>query len=379
MACRPRVDGRPLPSGGAPPVLAAACPGSGDRAGVCSRSSAAFPSASTLGPGASADATTAHPAEPDQPLVPRIRSISPDYVPDKGPIVIKGTVTNESDQTWTAINVHGFMGDTPITTAEELSKATDTPTDAYVGDRITVPGTFDSIASLAPGDETSFTVRLPHSALPVTTPGVYWFGVHVLGDDGDGGPRVAVGRDRTFLTYVPDNALGAGAQEDAALVVPIRAGIIRAADGSVLDPDAWRQSLRSGPLHSAVTTGASAQGRPLNWLIDPAVTDVVRRLAHGNPKRTLTAPDSGDEGPSSSPSPSDDSSASGSSASSAADTAPSATAGAARSTGSIAGARSWPPTPASSWVFRTATSRSTPPLGTTRRSCPRRSGAPDTR
>ena len=332
----------------------------------------------TLGPGASAAAAAAHPADPEQPLVPRIRSISPDYVPDKGPIEIKGTVTNVSDRTWTAINVHGFMGDTPITTSEALSEATDTPTDAYVGDRITVPGTFDSISSLAPGDEASFTVRLPHSALPVTTAGVYWFGVHVLGDDGRGGPRIAVGRDRTFIPYVPADALGAGAQEDAALVVPIRAGVTRAADGSVLDPDAWRQSLRSGPLHAAVTTGASAQGRPLNWLVDPAVTDVVRRLAHGNPKRTLTVPETGDGGPPRrrprvttrrrrAPVP-----------------APRPTRHRRRrlgspGTGSVGFARCWPPTPASCSVCRTATSRSTPRLSTTPRCCPRRSGVPDTR
>jgi hypothetical protein len=276
-------------------------------------------------------AASAGPVDEQQPLVPRIHSMSPDYVPDKGPIVIKGTVTNESDQTWTAINVHGFMGSTPITTRDELSEATKTPVDAYVGDRITVPGTFDSIASLAPGEQTSFTVRLPHATLPVTNPGVYWFGVHVLGDNGEGDPRVAVGRDRTFLPYVPEDALGAGAQEDAALVLPVRAGITRAADGSVLDPEAWRKSLRSGALHAVVATGESAEGRPLTWLVDPAVTDVVRRLRHGNPARTLTSPSSsGGDGPSASPSPTDSASASGSSATSAADQAPSATARVAR-------------------------------------------------
>ena len=277
--------------------------------------------------GTSAHAATARPLDPEQPLVPRIRSITPDYVPAKGPIVIKGIVTNGSDQTWTAINVHGFMGDTPITTAAELSEATKTPVDADVGDRITVANTFDGIASLAPGESTSFTVRLPHSVLPVSTPGVYWFGVHVLGDDGEGGARVAVGRDRTFIPYVPDDALGAGAQEDAALVLPVRAGVTRATDGSVLDPEEWRQSLRSGALRAVVTTAESAQGQPLTWLVDPAVPDVVRRLARGNPARTLTPPpDTG--GPSPSPSPSDSPSASGAAA--GADAAPSATARVAR-------------------------------------------------
>lgn len=281
--------------------------------------------------GARADAATVHPLDPQQPLVPRIRSITPDTVPDHGPIVVKGTVTNVSDQTWTAINVHGFMGSTPMTTTEELSEATKTPVDSYVGDRITVPGTFASISSLAPGQRASFTIRLPQRALPVTTAGVYWFGVHVLGDDGEGGPREAVGRDRTFIPYVPEDALGAGAQENAALVLPLRAGVTRAADGSVLDPEAWRESLRSGALAAALKTGEHAEGRPLTWLLDPAVPDVVRRLANGNPARSLTAPPSSDEEqPSASPSPTNSPSASGSSATSAADDAPSTTARVAR-------------------------------------------------
>ena len=49
---------------------------------------------------------------------------------------------------WTAINVHGFIGDTPITSAAELADATHTPLTADVGSRITVPGTFDRIDSL---------------------------------------------------------------------------------------------------------------------------------------------------------------------------------------------------------------------------------------
>src|SRR5262245_23216692 len=182
------------------------------------------------------------------------------------------------------------MGSTPITTADELSEAAKTPVDAYVGSRITEPGSFDSVPSLAPGQTSPFTVQLPHSTLPVSTPGVYWFGVHVLGDDGEGGPRVAVGRDRTFLPYVPQDAIPNGGHEDTALVLPLRAGVIRGTDGAVLDPDSWRRSMRSGPLHAVVATANAAQSHPLTWLVDPAVPDVVRRLAHGNPARTLTAP-----------------------------------------------------------------------------------------
>ena len=243
-------------------------------------------------------------AEQQQPLVPRIRVISPDYVPEHGPIVVRGVVTNASDRTWSAINVHAFMGDSPLTSATDLATAAELPVAAFVGSRITVPGTFASIPSLAPGQPASFRLRLPHAVLPLAGAGVYWFGVHVLGDNGEGDPRVAVGRDRTFLTYVPHTAADPGVREDAALVAPVRAGVVRGPDGAVVDPDVWGRSLRSGPLHALLTLGRATEGRPLTYLLDPAVPDVVRQLARGNPPRSLGPPTrrSGDqpsEGPSS--------------------------------------------------------------------------------
>jgi hypothetical protein len=202
------------------------------------------------------------------------------------------------------------MGSTPLTTSAELAQTAKTPLDADVGHRITTPGTFDSIASLTPGQSARFRVRLPRRTLPVSSPGVYWFGVHVLGDNGQGGPREAVGRDRTFLAWLP--ATVDAAPEDVALVVPIRAGVARGPDGTVIDPEDWGQSLRSGALHDATQAGADAGARPLTWLLDPAVPDVVRQLARGNPARTLLAPgatpssgqttDETSDGPSSSPS-----------------------------------------------------------------------------
>jgi hypothetical protein len=281
--------------------------------GVLTASPAMAASGDDSATGSAASASSAsRSAVQSQPLVPKIRSITPDYVPDKGPIVIRGTVTNASDHAWTAINVHGFMGATPITTSAELAAAVHVPVDADVGHRITVPGTFASIPRLKPGRTASFVIRLPQRTLPVSSPGVYWFGVHVLGDDGQGGARVAVGRDRTFLSYVPNSAIPGDAQEDAALLVPVRTGVVRGPDGTIVDPDSWGQSLRSGPLHDIVATGLAAGGRPLTWLVDPAVPDVVRRIARDNPALTLSAPgDQGDQ----TDSPSASASASGSASS----------------------------------------------------------------
>jgi Family of unknown function (DUF6049) len=263
----------------------------------------------------------AAPRDPAQPLVVKMRSITPDYVPEKGPVIVRGTVTNASDQRWTTINVHGFMGSTPMRSEAELAEAIHTPLTADVGSRITVPGTFDQIDSLQPGETRSFRVKLPRSVLPASEPGVYWFGVHVLGDNGEGGSRVAVGRDRTFLSLVPTSP--AATPVDTALVLPVRAGVVHGSDGTVEDPEGWTQSLRTGALHDAVELGRAASGHSLTWLVDPAVTDTVRDLAHGNPPRTLgNAPRSGNGSPSTSPSPS--ASASGSAAGAAAE-APTAT------------------------------------------------------
>ncbi len=259
--------------------------------------------------------------EPRQPLVPHISSITPDYIPDHGPIRVSGTVTNASDQTWTAINVHGFMGSSALTTPAELEAAAQTDVGADVGPRITAAGTFASIPSLAPGETASFELKLPRSTLPISMPGVYWFGVHVLGDNGEGGTRVAVGRDRTFLPYVPASAFAHGELESTALVVPVRAGVARGSDGAIIDPGLWAKSLRTGPLHDAVAIGRAAGHHPLTWLVDPAVPDAVRRLAEGNPARTLSVPGSAGQGngsPSQSPSPSTSSSAAGAAATGAA-------------------------------------------------------------
>lgn len=265
--------------------------------------------------GATAQAAAPSPPDPTQPLVLRMHSITPDYLPAHGPIVIHGTVTNASTEEWTQINVHGFLGSTPLTTGAELAAAVQAPVDADVGSRITVPGTFDTVAKLEPGESRRFTVRLPHSVLLVTTPGVYWFGVHALGTTAEGRSASAVGRDRTFLPLVPASATTSGRQEPTALVVPIRAGVTRGSDGTIEDTPQWLHSLRTGALHDAVSVGQAAQGRPLTWVVDPAVPDVVRRLAAGNPPRTLAsgkATSSGGPTASDSPSPSDSPSSTGS-------------------------------------------------------------------
>ncbi len=153
--------------------------------------------------------------------------------------------------------------------------------------------------------------RLPRSKLAVSAPGVYWFGVHALGTASAG--RITAGRDRTFLPLVPPAVADSGQVEQTSLVLPVRAR-----------RHPWSRRSRSttstggctacgsGALHDVVATGRAARGRPLTWVVDPAVVDAVRRLAEGNPPRTLVAPAPRNPDDTPSPDPSAGASASGS-------------------------------------------------------------------
>ena len=231
-----------------------------------------------------ARATAAAPAVEDDPLQVTIDTLTPGEVPRRGRIAMRGTVTNVSDERWRAINVHAFVGGSPMTTAEELDQAALVPSDADVGGRILVPGTFDSIGSLDPGESAPFSVRLARGDLPVELPGVYWFGAHALGNTTEVRDGVADGRARTFLPLVSATRR----RVDTALVIPVRRPVRYSRSGRVVRPGQWAADLSTGgSLHALAELGAAAGSRPVTWLVDPAVLDAVRHLVAGNQPRSI--------------------------------------------------------------------------------------------
>lgn len=234
------------------------------------------------------------------PLSITIDSLTPSYIPRRGPVRITGSITNHDDSPWTAINVEAFVGTTTITTPAELDEAARTDPATYVGDRVTTPGTYATIPRIGAGRTVQYSLSLPRSEIRVSEPGVYFFGVHALGSGPDGRLDGADGRARTFLPLVPRTRRAV----DTALVVPLRHGIEQAPDGSLQDVAGWTRTLSpGGQLRSLVDFGASAGSRPLTWLVDPALTDAVRRLTAGNPPRSLAPTDTAGGGePSGSPS-----------------------------------------------------------------------------
>ena len=72
-------------------------------------------------------------------------------LPPSGDVEIAGTVTNVSDETFTRVNLHAFSSEQPIRDPLSLSQSATIDPTLFVGDRVTVPGTFDTIDELAPG------------------------------------------------------------------------------------------------------------------------------------------------------------------------------------------------------------------------------------
>ncbi len=224
-------------------------------------------------------------AQTDTPLEVTIDQLTPSTIPPKGVIRISGRVTNTDSVAWSTINVYAFVSDEPMKSATQLDEAAATPPDAFVGNRITDEGHHDNIPKLAPGDSAPFSFNVPRRLLLAATPGVYWFGVHALGEGPDGRDTLADGRARTFLPLVPPAREG---KLPTTVVIPLRHQLVYTEDGSVDDLAGWTKTLSpGGRLRSLVDFGASSGDRAVTWVVDPALVDAVRRLAAGNPARSL--------------------------------------------------------------------------------------------
>ena len=250
--------------------------------------------AATATPALSAPATAAPPAgtavraapaaEEGDPLEVSIERLTPGEIPQSGPVRMEGTVTNVSDERWRAVNVHAFVGYAPMTTQAELALARDVPPDAEVGRRIFIPGTFDSIGGLDPGESAPYEIELKRSQIPAQLPGVYWFGAHALGNTTDARDAVADGRARTFLPLLPRTR----EPVDTSVVIPLRHHVVHTRSGRVSGERAWARDLAPGGyLRELVDLGAAARNRPVAWLLDPAVPEAVQRLVDGNGPRSL--------------------------------------------------------------------------------------------
>lgn len=248
------------------------------------------------------------------PLEVTLETLSPSTLPRRGPMRVSGSVTNVDDQAWTTINLYSFISDAPMTTTAELADAATAGSEDFVGERVTDPGPYYTIEQLAPGETRDFSFSVPRKRIAVESPrgvavdapGVYWFGVHALGQAAEPRDEFADGRARTFLPLVPETSRSV----DTALVLPVRRSVQHEADGRIANLTRWTRTFGgTGQLRRIADFGTTAGDHPISWLVDPAVVDAAVRIGEGNPPRTIEPtiePEEPDGGESGSPSPSED-------------------------------------------------------------------------
>jgi hypothetical protein len=225
----------------------------------------------------------AAPAKETDPLVVHLDTISPE-LRRNGDVEITGTVTNVSDQTFTRVNLHAFSSQVPL--LDNLTQSAAVDPSVTVGERVTVPGTFDTVDVLAPGQTADFSDSVPVELLETSgQQGVYWIGIHALGDTEEA-PRdgVADGRARTFIPMRPTGER----TQAASVILSIRNRVWFDEDGRVAGTERWARRLEEGGSLDDVLDMADAAGStPYSWLVDPAVLFALARISQGNMPRTL--------------------------------------------------------------------------------------------
>ncbi|RYC11046.1 DUF6049 family protein [Nocardioides zhouii] len=237
--------------------------------------------------GASAPAGAAAAVDGD-PLVVHIDTITP-VLPRTGNVEITGTVTNVSEDTYTRVNLHAFSSANPILDSGQLIESAASEPGADVGPRVTVPDTFYTVDELAPGQTAYFADSVPVDLLEMdpTAEGVYWIGVHALGDGAVPRDAFADGRARTFIPARPSR----DAAQEASVILSIRGRVWFTGEGKISGLERWERRLaEGGSLDGVLDMADSADGTPYSWLVDPAVLIALRRLELGNPVRSI-APD----------------------------------------------------------------------------------------
>ncbi|GAB4001707.1 hypothetical protein GCM10028772_01390 [Nocardioides ultimimeridianus] len=253
----------------------------------------------------------------DAPLRISLSRITPGVLPRHGPLVVSGTVHNTDTVAWTQVNLYPYLDDDectgngscppPMTTSAALADGAATDEASPVGTRIVEESSKQEIASIAPGATVPFTLTISQQVLRANLAdpqaGVYWFGVQAIGQsETTARDSIADGRARTFLPYVPTSTKPGSPVLDTAVVVPVRTTVQHERDGRLSDTDTWLTRLSSGgALTDALTIGRAAAGRPMTWLVDPAVIDAAQQLADGNPPRLVPTPGAGTSSSSSSP------------------------------------------------------------------------------
>jgi hypothetical protein len=212
--------------------------------------------------------------EPGDALLVEVVAIAPQFPQPGDTLTVRGTVTNRSGQQ--AVDVQGLLriSPEPLTSRSEVGLVTDLETSRR---GISQEQTLTPVVqALEPAASAEFAVSAPVDDLPLTENGVYAVFVEVQ-VPGTGS------FDTVFpLTWFPqpDDLV----PSQLVVLAPIRSAVDLTANNVLRSPSLAASVAPGGALHTIANGGAAAaaEGVPISWLIDPAVTAAAAILASGD-------------------------------------------------------------------------------------------------
>lgn len=206
-----------------------------------------------------------------------IEHMQPTSLQGGRPIELSGVVRNTTDEDWSEVQVSMLISEGPVTGRRSLAEAR-ADRGSLALRQVLAPGDFQELGDLAPGTESTFTLRNLWEQLPITrASGAYVIGVEVRAFLEDG-LRSAVAETTTFVPLVTPEA--AADPVNLAMLWPLTAGVPRA-DSGYADESLVRQFADDGRLSDLTELGASSSDFPLTWVVDPAVLDAAFEMSDG--------------------------------------------------------------------------------------------------
>ncbi len=207
-------------------------------------------------------------------LTVSIDTLTPAVPRQDDELVLRGTITNTSQQPVSGVAAVLRMSPTPLASRGEIEEVL-----AGAGQRTGLPvaGTRTELAAeLAPRSSVAFTLRASVDDLPLASPGAYVTGAEALGSSGAGVVRQDM--DRTFLPWWPE-----GNTLPSLLLTtlwPIVGPPVQDAAGVLLSEAPAVQMSPKGRLHTLVGAAAARPGA-VSLLVDPQAVQIASSMADG--------------------------------------------------------------------------------------------------
>ena len=205
----------------------------------------------------------------DSGLRVTIGTLEPSVLAPGRDIAMAGTVTNDDDHPWAAVQAYLVIPASPFTTRDQIDDATGDG-GAYTGVRVVETGTFDELGDIAPGQTVTFRVDVPYEQLGISgAEGVYPVGVQILATDDEGNrSQTAVARATTFLPLIESTQQAV----PTSIVWPFLMPDHRAADGDYADPRSLLAAVGpGGRLRNLLDLAASTPSSGATVVLDPAL------------------------------------------------------------------------------------------------------------